>query len=452
MRCRWHSLAVLARCCHAYSYDSASELAVVVSRAAFESRIRGLTFTQWDDFVESAGKQETGAGEERLKAGMTLVFAVVASATVGAIVTYLLHHRLAMGERLCCTIISGVLLAFAFGIYIYCVYAYEDPAQRLVSNILLGAVPLVVGWACYLLAVVAIDLCTPVLPSTLAQKNKAIEEPLPERESWWGPFTGCASRKGRYEEVRTEDQLRSTLRRLLSGGCMVRFLLFLSVWPGALLSFYLLCTVSTGFTGLGTFFDVMAMCFFFDMLRLALHLSFWVAPQWTCCGLSMMEEEQSCEEGNAQRLPGATKVVTMLCGLLYLCLLHLQSATGVAWYPIDPIKIHVLASLTSYCFFPNALMVARHCFQERDALSFISSVWCIAGCMLLVAMVFDVEGPNILGMGSMLFCIFFCAYTWSGDLVSFILMMFASTSLMTLAVYLSVHFAGDIRRLALLAR
>ena len=63
-----------------------SEVSVVVSEDVFEKRFRGHSFGHWQDFVEAAGEQNNPGGEARLKAAFTLIFATVATVTVGTVI------------------------------------------------------------------------------------------------------------------------------------------------------------------------------------------------------------------------------------------------------------------------------------------------------------------------------------------------------------------------------
>ena len=63
--------------------------------------------------------------------------------------------------------------------------------------------------------------------------------------------------------------------------CDLRFGLLLAVLPSLGISIWFTHSYATGFTGVGTFFDVLALCLFVDVWRLAMHTSLLLAPSWT---------------------------------------------------------------------------------------------------------------------------------------------------------------------------
>eukprot|EP00439_Symbiodinium_sp_Y106_P018630 s2970_g2.t1 len=241
-----------------------SEVSVVVSQDVFEKRFRGHAFGHWKDFVVAAGEQNNPGGEARLKAGFTLLFAAIATVTVGTVIGYVISSEVATPYT--AWVVVFILLAYAGAVFVYCFLTYEDPAQRVVTNLLFGLVPWTVSCACYLLAMIFVDL------------KRQFREPLPQTETEANQRTNdnlnwiTGGRPSRITESAEELQLD------------MRVSLLLAVLPSLAISLFFTATFATGFTGVGTFFDVLALCLFVDVWRLVLHSSLLLAPMWTLTG------------------------------------------------------------------------------------------------------------------------------------------------------------------------
>ncbi|CAE6942745.1 guaA [Symbiodinium natans] len=113
---------------------STQGIEVVVSQDVFDHRFKGHVFDRWQDFVKAAGEQNNPGGEARLKAGFTLLFAAIATVTVGTVIGYVTSNEVAKP----CTgwVVVFILLAYAGAVFVYCFLTYEDPAQRVVTNLL----------------------------------------------------------------------------------------------------------------------------------------------------------------------------------------------------------------------------------------------------------------------------------------------------------------------------
>lgn len=228
--------------------------------------------------------------------------------------------------------------------------------------------------------------------------------------------------------------------------CDLRFGLLLAVLPSLGISIWFTHSYATGFTGVGTFFDVLALCLFVDVWRLAMHTSLLLAPSWTF--------PKRLSQDNADT-PGLFKL-TFLLSVAWLVALVLMKrhATGVGL--TDPIKIHVLACLASYVFFFVSLVLATHynaaIFKETlnfqpNALTatFLCMVWAISACMLLTATIFNATEPNTLGILAMVASILHAASTFSESVPGCIAMMLASTLMTSMFVLFSVHYAAEVR-------
>ncbi|CAE7241162.1 guaA [Symbiodinium sp. CCMP2592] len=142
-----------AQVSHEIADLGALPLQVIVSQDVFEKR---HAFGHWKDFVVAAGEQNNPGGEARLKAGFTLLFAAIATVTVGTVIGYVISSEVATPYT--AWVVVFILFAYAGAVFGYCFLTYEDPAQRVVTNLLFGLVPWTVSCACYLLAMIFVDL------------------------------------------------------------------------------------------------------------------------------------------------------------------------------------------------------------------------------------------------------------------------------------------------------
>ena len=242
------------------------EISVVVSKKVFEKRFQGHSYDKWRDFVKAAGEQDNPGGEARLKAGFTLLFAASATVTVGTIIHYVIGKEFAAP----CTawVVILILLMYAAAVFVYCMATYADPAQRVVTNLLFGLVPWCVSCASYLVAVQLVDACRGLRNMTHEPIAEAPEPEPPQSIAW---LTG-----GRRSSSVQDLQLS-----LEDFSCDLRFGLLLAVLPSLGISIWFTRSYATGFTGVGTFFDVLALCLFVDVWRLVMHTSLLLAPSWT---------------------------------------------------------------------------------------------------------------------------------------------------------------------------
>jgi hypothetical protein len=407
------------------------EISVVVSKKVFEKRFQGHSYDKWRDFVKAAGEQDNPGGEARLKAGFTLLFAASATVTVGTIIHYVIGKEFAAP----CTawVVILILLMYAAAVFVYCMATYADPAQRVVTNLLFGLVPWCVSCASYLVAVQLVDACRGLRNMTHEPIAEAPEPEPPQSIAW---LTG-----GRRSSSVQDLQLS-----LEDFSCDLRFGLLLAVLPSLGISIWFTRSYATGFTGVGTFFDVLALCLFVDVWRLVMHTSLLLAPSWTF--------PKRLSQDNAD-VPGLFKLTFLLCvAWLVALVLMKRHATGVGF--TDPIKIHVLACLASYVFFFVSLVLAMHynaaIFKERlnfqpNALTatFLCMVWAIAACMLLTATIFNATEPNTIGILAMVASILHAASTFSDSVPGCIAMMVASTVMTSMFVLFSVHYAAEVR-------
>eukprot|EP00435_Cladocopium_sp_Y103_P042178 s640_g11.t1 len=423
---RWHLLLLLL-----VGTTGFDEISVVVSKKVFEERFQGHSYDKWSQFVKAAGEQDNPGGEARLKAGFTLLFAASATVTVGTIIHYVIGKDVAAP----CTawLVILILLMYAGAVFAYCMATYADPAQRVVTNLLFGLVPWCVSCASYLVAVLLVDACRGLRNMSHEAIAEAPEAPEPPQSIAW--LTG--GRRG--SSVQDAQEIEDF-------SCDLRFGLLLAVLPSLGISIWFTRSYATGFTGVGTFFDVLALCLFVDVWRLAMHTALLLAPAWTC--------PKRLRQDNAET-PGLFKLTFLLCiGWFVALVLMKRHATGVGF--TDPIKIHVLACLASYLFFPVSLVLAMHynatIFKERlnfqqNALTatFLCMVWAISACMLLMATIFNATEPNTIGILAMVASILHAASTFSESVPGCIAMMLASTLMTSMFVLFSVHYAAEVR-------
>lgn len=403
------------------------DISVVVSKNVFEKRFQGHRFDQWSDFVEAAGEQNNPGGEARLKAGFTLLFAAIATVTVGTIISYVGNNEVCKPHTV--WLIIFILLSYATAVFVYCISTYADPAQRVVTNLLFGLVPWTVSCASYLVALQLVDICRN-LKSMMSGAEPVEAEAPPEAPQSLAWLAG-GRRHIAAQELETLD----------SSSLDTRFALLLAVAPSLAISIWLTKTYATGFTGVGTFFDVLALCLFVDVWRLMMHMAVVVAPAWTVLGGRRDDGQQAHE-----KIPGLFKLTWLLCiGWFAALLLMKRHATGVGF--TDPIKIHVLACLTSYLFFPVSLTLAWYYNKLlfKDTAVWLSMVWIISACMLLMATVFNATEPNTIGILAMVASIIHAASTFSESVPGCIAMMVASTAVTSMFVFFSVHYAEQVR-------
>ncbi|CAJ1329481.1 unnamed protein product, partial [Effrenium voratum] len=105
---------------------------------------------------------------------------------------------------------------------------------------------------------------------------------------------------------------------------LLRFLGMLAVLPSLGICLFLTKSYATGFTGVGTFFDVLALCLFVDVWRLLMHMALLVAPEWLLTGkvrradgaerlpTASLSPAQAEPEWPA-RIPGGIKLTFYLC-------------------------------------------------------------------------------------------------------------------------------------------
>lgn len=150
------------------------------------------------------------------------------------------------------------------------------------------------------------------------------------------------------------------------------------------------------------------------------------------------------------------KVTFVMCLTWYIILARARA--GSASYQVfspDPIKIHVLVCLTSYLFFPVALLMTWYCnfFIRYYAgitghyltITQILLAWLVAASMLFVAVLFNAEEPNTLGISCLLFIIFYTCCKFTDNLISFIAMMLLASGVTSMLVFVSVHYAEAVR-------
>jgi len=407
------------------------DVSVVVTKEVFEERFQGHGYERWSDFVKAAGEQNNPGGEARLKAGFTLLFAAIATVTVGTIIVYVVNKEVALPYTPWLVIL--ILLSYAASVFMYCVATYANPAQKVVTNLLFGLVPWSVSCASYLMALQLVDFFRR-LPDL---EPIATEAPEAAHQSSLAWLTG-----GRQGSAVQE------LQQFDGSNYDLRFGLLLAVLPSLVICIWLTRTYATGFTGVGTFFDVLALCLFVDVWRLVMHIAVLIAPVWTLHG-------ERPEESDNRKIPGMCKLTFLLCLFWFVGLLLMKRhATGVGF--TDPIKIHVLACLTSYLFFPVSLALAWHYNETlfKDVLNlqhkqltvtWLCMVFAISACMLLTATVFNATEPNAIGIVVLVASIIYTASTFTESVPGCIAMMVVWTAMTSFLVFLSVHYAEEVR-------
>jgi len=387
---------------------------VVVSRDVFENRLKGRNLTNWADFVESAGEQ---GGEQRLQAGMSLALAIIATVAIGAFTVYLIGFTTQIGRQATHWLVFSIGVSYATVVFMYCLHASQDKTQRVVTNLLFGIVPLVISVASYHLVSIVFD------------PLDWLEKPSPEQ-----------------------------LSRALVESKLLRFALCLAVLPSLAVCLYILIATSTTFRGGGTFFDILSFCLYSDVARFVVHLAFAVAPGWTLnsscpVGTELLDGSESGRRAPSfKELPGAAYVVFVNCLVWYLILARL-AAGGFHlphhWTPSNA-KIYVLACVNSYVFFPiSSLLAWGHSERLSEHISGLLVwnllMWLLAAWMLLVAIFFNAEGPNILGVACMLCLVFYNAKICSASLLGFVLVLALCAAVTFFIVFLSTHFAEPLR-------
>lgn len=397
---------------------------VVVSHSHFEKNIRGHNFTKWKEFVHASSHSRNPQAGYHLAAGITLSFAAIATITVGAISMYILKNHNVYGTQCAIAMVVGLLLLYAVAIFVYCIYYCRDPTQRIVSNVLLGFVPLNVSVASYLLALLAVRHC-----------DKSSAPPAQQRFRKW------SWRRLGYVEVTAEEQAEQAPHdavleelRVDPTALSTRLASVAAVLPGLATSIYLVSTSATGFTQVGVLIDVLAFCLFIDLLRLALSISYCFAPEWSFTAFTTATAANNGSDFT--ELPGAVKVVLAFCLVSYAIL----AAARYEMFPVlsvDPIKIHVLVCLTSYTFLPMALLLTifvQRFLEKRmnwgsgaTAAVLITSMWAIAAGMMTLSIVFNADEPNTLGVFCLLCGVFFAVYQTADNLGSCIVSLAVSS-------------------------
>jgi len=385
---------------------------VAVSHEDFHKKLRGHSFEHWSDFKKALGKAahlapEVG-GEVRLTSGLSIAFVIILNVLIWAVVAFILAMMKEKGPRLRGWTVFFILCIYGASVGAYCNHAYADPDLRIITNFLFGAVPLAVSAASYLLALLVLDL----IRSTM-------------HDGW---ETSFSSRLRPWEES-------------FDG----RLIFFLAVLPGLALSAHLGNSVSTGFQAAATHFDVLSLCLFIDVARYAGHCSYLFYPEWSI-GKS---------PSSISSRPGLCYVFFGVCLWWYVVLARLEAGRASALLA-DGTKIHTLACLTSFAFFPLAIylgiMNVREFFEQLEVhraltqkLMYILVVFMVAVFMLVTAVVFDAIEPNLMGIAGLLFVVFFGAFTLSYDLLSFILAMLPLAALAYGAAVCSNRYAPMIR-------
>lgn len=389
---------------------------LVITHHDFREKLRGKKFDHWSDLKEALGKKAQQRTEPdvdggvRLMSGLSVAFVIILNVLVWTVVAYVMTMMEGWGSRAQGWIVFTILCVYGLGVYAYCQYAYEHPHLRLITNFLFGLVPLTVSCASYVLALLGLDL---VRATTRDNFEKNIFDRM---KPWEEEFDG-------------------------------RLIFFLAVLPGLIVSIYLGNTVSTGFKAAATYFDVLSLCLFIDVGRFAGHFSYLVAREW-----SIGKSPTSISSR-----PGLAYVVHVVCLAWYLMLVRLEAGRTTVILA-DGTKTRTLVSLTSYVFFPLSLylgyMNLREFFDQfeiqrkwLEALGNILMVFVVAVFMLLVAVVFNTIEPNMMGIGGLLFCVFYGAYSMSqGQLLGFILAMVPLALVAYGAAVLSTTYAQAIRQ------
>lgn len=387
---------------------------VAVSRAAFQEHLRGQRFERWADFKRALGPEaalgpEVG-GDVRLMSGLSIAFVIILNVLVWAVVAYVASSLGKEAPVTACWAIFAFLTCYAFCVNIICHRAYRDPETRLVTNFLFGAVPLAVSAASYVLALLVLHMARSV-----TEEPKNILDRL---DPWRETFLG-------------------------------RLIFFLAVIPGLCTSIYLGSTVSTGFEASATHIDVLSLCLFIDVGRCAGHASYLVAREW-----SIGESPTSISSR-----PGLCYVFFILCIAWYMELARLEAGhTSVIL--ADRTKIHTLACLTTYVFFPLVIYLIvtnieeflDYCVFEPSRTAFLRtglllfSMAFLGVGMMAVAVVFNAIEPNVLGISAMLWVVFYGAWKLSdGVLLYFIIALIPLSLLAFGAVVVSLSHSESIR-------
>lgn len=393
---------------------------VAISRSDFREKLRGRTFKHWGDLKESLGAEAqldpNVGGEERLVSGLSIAVVIILNVLVWAVAAYIAKLLGKSRPRLAAWIIFSIIAVYGFCVHAYCQHAYADPHQRLVTNFLFGAVPLAVSFASYVLALLVLD----VVRSTTS-KDGFDAKLLDRLNPWQERFDG-------------------------------RLIFFIAVLPGLAMSIHLGNTVSTGFRAAATHFDVLSLCLFIDVGRCVGHLAYLVAPKW-----SIGKSPDSISSR-----PGLCYVFHVLSLAWYFVLARYQPGQN-GFTSVDQTKIRTLACLTSLVFFPLSIYLACAnnneffgLFEEQHkhlrALVLIICVLVISLFMIVVSIVFDTIEPNVMGIGAMLWVVFYGAWTFSdGSLLAFILVLIPLAAVVFGFVSLLSHHADMFRNSMLAA-
>jgi len=387
---------------------------VVVSRKDFNDKLRGRSFQRWKDFKQTLGPDaepaRNVAGELRLMSGLSITFVIILNVLIFAFIAYIVTRLGKERERYAMWASFALLSVYGLLVTIYCYWAYEQEEQRVITYFMFGLVPFTISAASYILAGLLLDLL----------RSATTEEGF--KTSLWDRMNPWASR--------------------LDG----RFIFFLAVLPGLLVSIHLGNTVSTGFDNGAIHLDILSLCLFVDVFRSVGHFAYLLAPVW-----SIGESPDAISSR-----PGLCYVFYMLCLAWYFVLARLEAVkSGVLL--ADQTKIHTLACLTSYTFFPLSLYLTIKNMQEffelfieqrvwLQTLLLLSSVALTAAFMLLVAMYFDAIEPNLMGIGAIIWVVIYAAYKLSHDsLLGFIIAMIPLSVGAFGAVFLAVQHAAAVR-------
>mmetsp|Transcript_44306 Transcript_44306/g.102318 ORF Transcript_44306/g.102318 Transcript_44306/m.102318 type:complete len:423 (-) Transcript_44306:176-1444(-) len=395
------------------------EARVAVTHEDFNEKLRGRAFHRWSDFKNTLGPEAevlpAPGGEIRLVSGLSISFVIIVNVLIWALVTYVATRLSDDSPRKLGWLIFGILCVYSVSVYLYCQHAYEDPALRVMTNFLFGLVPLAVSFASYVLALLVLDF---------VRSDRSFDQPLLSRlRPWEETFDG-------------------------------RLVFFLAVLPGLVVSIYLGRTVSTGFEAAATHFDVLSLCLFIDVGRFAGHCSYLLAREW-----SIGKSPTSISSR-----PGLCYVFHGLCLAWYLVLARFEAGgESLSVLRNDRTKTHTLVSLTSFVFFPLSIYLAvlnlRELFEMfevyrpcLETLVLILSCSLISAFMLLVAMVFDAIEPNVMGIGGLLWVVFYGAGKLSHyNLLLFVVALVPLSAFAFGAAMLSTHYAQTARDVLLSA-
>jgi len=386
---------------------------VVVSRDTFKEHLRGESFRRWRDFKEVLGPEarlgHKVGGEERLMSALSIAFVIMMNVVVGCVVALAIKVCDDKAPKLAGWAAFFLLAAYACIVDVYCHYAYKYPDQRLITNILFGLVPCALSAASYLLALLIVDMNRPAI-----SKHGFDKSIFSRSEIWKETFFG-------------------------------RLMFLLAVLPGFAMSVHLNRTVSTGFEAVATHFDVLSLCLFVDVFRVVLHSVYLFLPEW-----SIGKSPKST--------PGMCYIALLLCLILYIALARVE-AKGSGVILRDRTKIHALACLTSYVFFPLSLGVSlmnleaffsnqgetRNKDGLLETIAFLAVVFVIAMFMLVVSVIFNAVEANLMGIVSMLFVVFYGAGRVSTSLSTYILVMILLSAFALCGVMMSSVYADDLR-------